>query len=139
MTIDVDGSVVSTGQTVEGAKRGFNPHHRKVPSYYPITAYEAQSGQILRVENRPGNVHDGKASLNFLSALLDQIRATVDRGVRLEFRMDGAFFRRDVLEFLDSARAEYAIKVPFYPLAAPEGGGGSGCEVDSHRRHGELL
>ena len=27
----------------------------------------------------------------------------------------GAFFRRDVLEFLDSARAEYAIKVPFYP------------------------
>ena len=115
LTIDVDGSVVSTGQTVEGAKRGFNPHHRKVPSYYPITAYEAQSGQILRVENRPGNVHDGKASLNFLSALLDQIRATVDRGVRLEFRMDGAFFRRDVLEFLDSARAEYAIKVPFYP------------------------
>ena len=64
LTIDVDGSVVSTGQTVEGAKRGFNPHHRKVPSYYPITAYEAQSGQILRVENRPGNVHDGKASLN---------------------------------------------------------------------------
>ena len=52
LTIDVDGSVVSTGQTVEGAKRGFNPHHRKVPSYYPITAYEAQSGQILRVENR---------------------------------------------------------------------------------------
>ena len=51
LTIDVDGSVVSTGQTVEGAKRGFNPHHRKVPSYYPITAYEAQSGQILRVEN----------------------------------------------------------------------------------------
>lgn len=115
LTIDVDGSVVSTGQTVEGAKRGFNPHHRKVPSYYPITAYEAQSGQILRVENRPGNVHDGKASLGFLEALVDQIGETVDRSVSLEFRMDGAFFRRDVLEFLDSAGAEYAIKVPFYP------------------------
>lgn len=115
LTIDVDGSVVCTGQTVEGAKRGFNPHHRKVPSYYPITAYEAQSGQILRVENRPGNVHDGKASLDFLEALVEQIRETVDRRVRLEFRMDGAFFRRDVLEFLDSAGAEYAIKVPFYP------------------------
>ncbi len=79
LTIDVDGSVVSTGQTVEGAKRGFNPHHRKVPSYYPITAYEAQSGQILRVENRPGNVHDGKASLEFLEALVDQIHETVGR------------------------------------------------------------
>ena len=115
LTIDVDGSVVSTGQTVEGAKRGFNPHHRKVPSYYPITAYEAQSGQILRVENRPGNVHDGKASLEFLEALVDQIHETVGRRLRLEFRMDGAFFRRDVLALLDSVGAEYAIKVPFYP------------------------
>jgi hypothetical protein len=115
LTIDVDGSVVSTGQRVQGAKRGFNPHRRKVPSYYPITAYEAQSGQILRVENRPGNVHDGKASLDFLEALVDQIRETVDRRLRLEFRMDGAFFRRDVLAFLDSVGAEYAVKVPFYP------------------------
>src|SRR5690606_34253073 len=45
LTIDVDGSVVSTGLRVERAQRGFNPHRRKVPSYYPITAYEAQSGQ----------------------------------------------------------------------------------------------
>jgi len=50
LTIDVDGSVVSTGQRVQWAQRGFNPHHRKVPSYYPITAYEAQSGQVLRVQ-----------------------------------------------------------------------------------------
>ena len=39
LTLDVDGSVVSTGLKVEGARRGFNPHRRKVPSYYPITAY----------------------------------------------------------------------------------------------------
>jgi Transposase DDE domain group 1 len=115
LTIDVDGSVVCTGQTVEGAQRGYNPHHRKVPSYYPITAYEAQSGQILRVENRPGNVHDGKASLGFLEALVDQLHTTVGRGHRLEFRMDGAFFRNDVLSVLESVQAEYAIKVPFYP------------------------
>ena len=41
LTIDVDGSVVSTGLRVAWAQRGYNPHHRKVPSYYPITAYEA--------------------------------------------------------------------------------------------------
>jgi hypothetical protein len=115
LTIDVDGSVVSTGLQVAWAQRGFNPHRRKVPSYYPITAYEAQSGQVLRVQNRPGNVHDGKASLAFLRALLHQIRATLGRGYALEFRMDGAFFRRDVLGLLARAGAEYAIKVPFYP------------------------
>ncbi|MGH8896652.1 MAG: transposase, partial [Egibacteraceae bacterium] len=60
--------------------RGYNPHHRKVPSYYPITAYEAQSGQVLRVQTRPGTVHDGKAALPFLRALLHQVRATLGRG-----------------------------------------------------------
>jgi hypothetical protein len=114
LTIDVDGSVVSTGLQVAWAQRGFNPHHRKVPSYYPITAYEAQSGQVLRVQNRPGNVHDGKAAVPFLRALLHQLRATLGRGYPCEFRMDGAFFRRDVLALLARAGAEYAIKVPFY-------------------------
>ena len=115
LTIDVDGSVVSTGLQVAWAQRGFNPHHRKVPSYYPITAYEAQSGQVLRVQNRPGNVHDGKAALPFLRALIHQVRATLGRSYPLEFRMDGAFFRRDDLALLARAGAEYAIKVPFYP------------------------
>jgi hypothetical protein len=115
LTIDVDGSVVSTGQRVQWAQRGFNPHHRKVPSYYPITAYEAQSGQVLRVQNRPGNVHDGKAAGRFLRELLAQLTATLGAGYEREFRMDGAFCRRDVLTLLERAGAEYAIKMPFYP------------------------
>ena len=114
LTIDVDGSVVSTGLTVAWAHRGFNPHRRKVPSYYPITAYEAQSGQMLRVQNRPGNIHDGKASLGFLRALFAQLAAAFGGTRLLEFRMDGAFFRRDVLALLEAQRAEYAIKVPFF-------------------------
>ena len=115
LTLDVDGSVVSTGLHVAWAQRGYNPHHRKVPSYYPITAYEAQSGQVLRVQNRPGNVHDGKGARRFLRELLAQIRATLGATYRLEFRMDGAFFRRDMLDLLTRAGAEYAIKVPFHP------------------------
>jgi hypothetical protein len=34
LTIDIDGTVVRTGATVGWAFRGFNPHHRKDPSYY---------------------------------------------------------------------------------------------------------
>jgi hypothetical protein len=114
LTIDVDGSVVSTGLRVAWAQRGFNPHRRKVPSYYPITAYEAQSGQMLRVQNRPGNVHDGKASLSFLRALFAQLAAAFAGTRLLEFRMDAAFFRADVLALLTARGAEYAIKVPFH-------------------------
>ena len=54
-TVDVDGVVVSTGLQVERAARGYNPHQRKVPSYYPIMAHLAETTHILRVKNRSGN------------------------------------------------------------------------------------
>lgn len=114
LTLDVDGTVLSTGHTVERAFRGFNPHHRKVPSYYPITAYLAETGHILRVKNRSGNVHDGRASLTFLGDLFRQVSVTLGRGYRLRFRMDGAFFNDAVFRLLEGRGASYAIKVPFW-------------------------
>ncbi len=114
LTVDVDGTVLSTGLQVERAFRGYNPHHRKVPSYYPITAYLAETGHFLRIKNRSGNVHDGKASLGFLRSLLVQIRDTLGKSHQLRMRLDGAFFRQDVITFLESHRVGYAIKVPFY-------------------------
>jgi hypothetical protein len=114
MTIDVDGVVVSPGLQVERAFRGFNPHHRKVPSYYPILAHVAETTHILRVKNRSGNVHDGKASLPFLRELWAQLVAMLGRRRGLRFRMDAAFFREDVLRWLRGRPVAYAIKVPFY-------------------------
>ena len=113
-TIDVDGVVVSTGLQVERAFRGFNPHHRKVLSYYPIMAHLAETTHVLRVQNRSGNVHDGKAGLPFLRALWTQLLSLLPAGGQVRFRMDGAFFRQDVLRWLDARGAGYAIKVPFY-------------------------
>jgi hypothetical protein len=114
ITIDVDGVVVSTGLQVERAFRGFNPHHRKVPSYYPILAHVAETTHILRVKNRSGNVHDGKASLPFLRELWDQLVTTLGGQRRIRFRMDAAFFREDVLRWLRGRPVAYAIKAPFY-------------------------
>ena len=103
-TIDVDGVVVSTGLQVERAFRGFNPHHRKVPSYYPIMAHLAETTHVLRVKNRSGNVHDGKAGLPFLRDLWTQLGTLLPRGGTVRFRMDGAFFRQDVLRWLAARR-----------------------------------
>jgi hypothetical protein len=114
VTVDVDGVVVSTGLKVERAFRGYNPHHRKVPSYYPIMAHLAETTHVLRVKNRSGNVHDGKASLTFLRELWTQLTSSLIRGAQLRFRMDGAFFREDVLRWLTARGAGYGIKVPFY-------------------------
>ena len=114
VTVDVDGVVVSTGLQVERAFRGYNPHQRKVPSYYPIMAHLAETTHVLRVKNRSGNVHDGKASLTFLRELWTQLTSSAIRGAQLRFRMDGAFFRQDVLRWLTARGAGYGIKVPFY-------------------------
>ena len=114
LTIDVDGTVISTGLKVAWAFRGYNPPHRKVPSYFPISALLAESGHILRLHNRPGNVNDGSSSLTFLRELFQQIKETLGRAYALRFRMDGDFFKIKVLKLLESHSAGYAIKVPFW-------------------------
>src|SRR2546428_515569 len=114
LTLDVDGTVVRTGATVAWAFRGFNPHHRKDLSYYPLVAHVAQTGHILRLKNRPGNVHDSKQSAAFLRELIVAVRARLGRSLPLEFRMDAAFFQRDVLRLLAARRCAYAIKVGYW-------------------------
>jgi len=114
LTIDVDGTVVRTGNKVAWAFRGFNPHHRKDPSYYPLLAHLAQTGQILRLKNRPGNVHDSRGAVRFVRDLIHELRTRFGRTLPLEFRMDAAFFQREVLELLAREGCEYAIKVGFW-------------------------
>ena len=142
-TVDVDGVVVSTGLQVERAARGYNPHQRKVPSYYPIMAHLAETTHILRVKNRSGNVHDGKAGLPFLRALWPQLVGLRTGGARLRFRMDGAFFRQDVLRWLPGPRRGLCHQSPVLSLAGsaalhPEQShlGAGGARRDRLRRAG---
>src|SRR5262245_46541240 len=114
LTIDVDGTVVRTGATVGWAFRGFNPHHRKDPSYYPLLAHVAQTGHILRVKNRPGNVHDSKQAVAFLREVIAGLRAAFGRRLPLEFRMDAAFCQRHVFRLLAARGCAYAIKVGYW-------------------------
>jgi hypothetical protein len=114
LTIDVDGTVVCTGATVRWAFRGFNPHHRKDLSYYPLLAHIAQTGHILRCKNRPGNVHDSKQAVAFLRGVIDGLRGRFGRRLPLEFRMDAAFFQRDVFRLLEARGCAYAIKIGYW-------------------------
>ncbi|HEV8398242.1 MAG TPA: IS1380 family transposase [Gemmatimonadales bacterium] len=114
LTLDVDGTVVRTGATVAWAFRGFNPHHRKDRSYYPLLAHIAQTGHILQLKNRPGNVHDSKQATAFLREVIDSIRGRLGRAVPLEFRMDAAFFQPAVLRLLAARGCAYAIKVGYW-------------------------
>lgn len=113
LTIDVDGTVIRTGAQVAWAQRGFNPHHPKDPSYYPLLAHLAQTGQILKLKHRPGNVHDSKGADAFLRQLIGELRERFGRSLPLEFRMDAAFFQHKIIRVLESKGCGYAIKASF--------------------------
>ena len=115
LTVDVDGSVLSTGLKVGRAFRGFNPHRRKNPSYYPITAQLAQTGHVIAHKNRPGNVHDSNGAAPFMEGILRDIRRQDWFHGIVEFRPDGAFFQRPVLELWDRSGSEYVVRVPMMP------------------------
>lgn len=112
-TIELDGTVLRTGECTDGAERGFNPHHPKDPSYYPLTAHLAQTSQLLGVWNRPGNVNDAVGAAEKLAFLLADARRRLGR-IPIEVRLDGAFFQRAVLEVLTASRVGYALKVPMW-------------------------
>ena len=112
-TVELDGTVLRTGACVDGAERGFNPHHPKDPSYYPLTAHLAQTGQLLGVWNRPGNVNDSVGAAARIEVLLADVRSQLG-AVPLEVRLDGAFFQKAVLDVLTASRVEYALKVPMW-------------------------
>lgn len=63
----------------------------------PITAHDADTGQVLRVCNWADNVRDGQALVAFLGGLFEQRGATLARRPMLEKRMDGAFFQAVVI------------------------------------------
>jgi Transposase DDE domain group 1 len=81
---------------------------------HPLFAHVAQTGHILRLKNRPGNVHDSKQAVAFVRELIDSVRAGLGRVLPLEFRMDAAFFQREILRLLAARGCAYAIKVGYW-------------------------
>lgn len=117
LTVDFDGSVQSTRRHAEGTAVGFNKKKKGARSYYPLFCTIAQTGQAFDVHHRPGNVHDSNGAKVFILRCLEEIRDALPR-VKLEIRIDSAFFSEEIVEALNTARAEFTISVPFERLAA---------------------
>lgn len=117
LTVDFDGSVLRTGRHAEGTAVGFNKHKKGQRSYYPLFCTVAQTGQVLDVHHRPGNVHDSNGASAFMVQCMKTLRATIP-GIRLETRVDSAFFSEEIIETLASAGVQFSASVPFERLVA---------------------
>ncbi|MGH8589400.1 MAG: IS1380 family transposase, partial [Gammaproteobacteria bacterium] len=116
VTLDFDGSVLGTSRFAEGTAVGFNRKKKGQRSYYPLFCTVAQTGQVLDVLHRSGNVHDSHGAKDFILSCIAAVRAALPGGC-IEVRMDSAFFSDEIVGSLDTAGVEYTVSVPFERFA----------------------
>ena len=73
------------------------------PKLLPLFCTLAQTGQVLDVLHRPGNVHDSNGAQAFVLECIGRLREALP-GVKIELRMDSAFFSREMAETLHAHR-----------------------------------
>jgi hypothetical protein len=113
VTLDFDGSVFSTqSRTTEGTAVGYNRKRKGARSYYPLFCTLAQTGQVFDVYHRPGNVHDSHGAREFIVACIISLKKALP-WVKIEVRMDSAFFSDAIVSVLDEKGVEFTLSVPF--------------------------
>ena len=98
ITVDFDGSVLSTSRFAEGSAVGFNEKERPAQLLPPVLhpgADRADRG----FSHRSGNVHDSNGAREFILACIQAVREVAPQAV-IEARMDSAFFSDEIVRFL---------------------------------------
>ena len=116
VTLDFDGSVLSTGRFAEGTAVGYNKKKKGARSYYPLFCTVAQTGQVLDFLHRSGNVHDSRGAREFIRACIQAVREALPH-VQIEVRMDSAFFSDQIVTALHAQGIEFTVSVPFERFA----------------------
>lgn len=117
ITLDFDGSVLSTRRKAEGVAVGFNRKRKGARSYYPLFCTIAQTGQVLDFLHRAGNVHDSHGAREFILACIQAIQEALP-GVAIEARMDSAFFSDAIVSALHETGIAFTVSVPFERFAS---------------------
>jgi len=112
LTLDFDGSVLSTKSHAEGSAIGFNKIKKGARSYYPLFCTVAQTGQFFDMHHRPGNVHDSNGAADFMLRCFENAKSQLP-GTLLESRMDGAFFNKKIIPLLAAKKVQFTASVPF--------------------------
>ncbi len=112
ITLDFDGSVQSTSRRAQGTAVGFNKKKKGARSYYPLFCTVSQTGQVLDLLHRSGNVHDSRGAREFMIACISAVREALPSAV-IEVRGDSAFFSDEIVTVLLGHRVEFTLSVPF--------------------------
>jgi len=120
LTLDFDGSVITTKGHAEGTAVGFNKAKKGGRSYYPLFCTVAQTGQFFDLLHRPGNVHDSNGADEFMMQCFEELQHKL-KGTTFESRMDSAFFSKKVMSVFDDNHVKFTASVPFERLTELKG------------------
>jgi hypothetical protein len=112
LTLDFDGSVLTTKSHAEGTAVGFNKSKKGGRSYYPLFCTVAQTSQFFDLLHRPGNVHDSNGAPEFMMRCFEKAREELN-GTTFESRIDSAFFSKKIMSIFDINNVKFTASVPF--------------------------
>jgi hypothetical protein len=106
VTVDMDSLPVEVhGQQMGSAYNGH--YHTRI--YHPLVALLAESGDIVDVRLREGQVHTANAALEFIEPVLERVERYVSKRVAL--RMDAGFPEDTLLSRLEQRGTPYVARV----------------------------
>jgi hypothetical protein len=106
VTVDVDGLPVEVHGHQEGS--AYNGHYG-IRMYHPIVASIAETGDLLDVRLREGNVHSANGALEFIDELLMRVEKEVCEVAAV--RMDAGFPEEKLLGKLEERGTPYVARV----------------------------
>lgn len=107
LLLDLDSTVLSlTSFSIEGAKRGYNPIKRGLPSYHPLLCFAGYTLGLWHGILREGNASTLTGIEEFWQACLPKIPSQL---YRVRVRADAGFFSHQFVERLEERSIGYAI------------------------------
>jgi Transposase DDE domain group 1 len=106
VTVDLDGLPVEVHGKQPGSE--YNGHYA-VRMYHPLIASLAETGDILDVRLREGNVHSASGGLDFLEQLLPRVEKEVCEVAAVRF--DAAFPEDKLLTWLEERGTHYVARI----------------------------
>ena len=107
--------LATLSSTTEGTAVGYNRKKKGARSYYPLFCTLAQTGQVFDVYHRPGNVHDSHGAREFILVCIQILQQELP-WVKIEVRMDSAFFSDAIVSALDGMGIEFTLSAPLSGL-----------------------